>query len=103
MENHEFLAKLKVIGDATRLAIIQMLSRTGTICACKILEKFNITQGTLSHHMKILTESGLVTSEKVGKWCYYTLVYEKICELAYFLEDICCPESIDDKKCKCCE
>ncbi|MCM1514552.1 MAG: metalloregulator ArsR/SmtB family transcription factor [Anaeroplasma bactoclasticum] len=89
MTNEKFLEELKVINDSTRLTIIQMLSKKGTMCACKILEELNITQGTLSHHMKVLTSAGLVICEKDGKWCNYTLVKKEICELAYFIEDIC--------------
>ena len=57
MDNKEFLDKLKVINDNTRLTILQLLSKNGTMCACKILEELNITQGTLSHHMRVLTDA----------------------------------------------
>ena len=100
MNNQEFLEQLKVINDNTRLTIIQMLSKKGTMCACKILEELNITQGTLSHHMKVLTTAGLVTFVKDGKWCYYTLVKENICELAHFIQDICKKDS-STTNCKC--
>lgn len=69
----EFLNLLKVINDHTRLLIIKKLSSNYSICACKILEDLNITQGTLSHHMKALTSSGLVDYVKDGKWCHYYL------------------------------
>ena len=62
----------KALGDANRLKIIQMLS-DGEKCACKILERFNITQPTLSHHMKILVKCGLVNDRKEGKWRHYSL------------------------------
>jgi len=62
----------KALADKNRLMIIDMLSR-GELCACKILEKFNITQPTLSHHMKILCDSGLVSGRKEGKWMYYSI------------------------------
>ncbi len=93
MNNQEFLNKLKVINDNTRLSIIVMLSKNGTMCACRILEELNITQGTLSHHMKVLTTAGLVTFVKDGKWCHYTLVKENLCKLAHFIQDICKNES----------
>ena len=50
----------KALGDANRLEIVKMLS-DGEKCGCKLLERFEITQPTLSHHMKILAECGLVT------------------------------------------
>ena len=62
----------KALGDANRLEIVQMLS-DGEKCGCKLLERFEITQPTLSHHMKILCETHLVTSRKEGKWVYYSL------------------------------
>lgn len=67
------IAKIcKALGDANRLLIIEMLS-DGEKCGCKLLERFNITQPTLSHHMKVLCECGLVESRKEGKWSYYSL------------------------------
>lgn len=89
MDNKEFLEKIKALNDNTRLVILQMLSKNKTLCACKILEELSITQGTLSHHMKVLTNVGFVSAIKSGKWCYYTLVNEKICEVSHFLQDIC--------------
>ena len=56
----------KALGDANRLQIVQLLTQ-GEMCACKLLEYFQITQPTLSHHMKVLTECGLVTSRKDGR------------------------------------
>lgn len=62
----------KALGDSNRLQIVQMLS-DGEKCGCKLLEKFEITQPTLSHHMKILCECGLVKARKEGKWSHYSL------------------------------
>jgi len=62
----------KAVADTNRLMIVDMLS-CGELCACEILAKFNITQPTLSHHMKILCDCGLVTGRKDGKWIYYSL------------------------------
>jgi len=62
----------KALGDPTRLEIVDMIS-CGELCACKILERFNFTQPTLSHHMKILCDCGLVYGRREGKWTYYSL------------------------------
>lgn len=71
--NYEENAKIcKVISDPNRLKIIDILS-CGEICACDILEHFDFTQPTLSHHMKVLEESGLINVRKDGQWCYYSL------------------------------
>lgn len=60
----------KALGDETRLKIIEILS-CGELCACNLLESFQITQPTLSYHMKILTECGLVIGRKEGSWMRY--------------------------------
>lgn len=96
----EYSVIFKALGDETRLKIIQMLTK-GRTCACKILEKFNFTQPTLSYHMKQLTDSGLVNAEKEGKWIHYTINKERIDLLISFIErineiknspDCCCNE-----------
>lgn len=77
----------KVLSDGNRLQIIDMLS-CGEMCACKILEKFNITQPTLSHHMRVLIDNGLVTSRKEANWIHYKLNDEKMKEITDFLRFI---------------
>lgn len=62
----------KAFCDENRIKILQILS-SGEKCACKLLEEMNITQPTLSHHMKILCDSGIVESRKEGKWMYYSI------------------------------
>lgn len=72
MNSHkEYVAVFKALSDETRLKIVEMLS-CGEMCACDILESFQITQPTLSYHMKILTDCGLVESRKDGSWIRYT-------------------------------
>jgi ArsR family transcriptional regulator len=63
---------MKALSDETRVRIFDMLS-DGELCACKILEDFNITQPTLSYHMKILCDSGLVHSRRDGVWMKYSI------------------------------
>ena len=60
-----------------------MLSE-GEKCGCKLLEAFEITQPTLSHHMRILTECGLVIARKEGKWSHYSLNCETLKEYKQF-------------------
>jgi len=62
----------KAFCDENRLRIIDQLT-LGERCACDLLEKVSIGQSTLSHHMTILIESGIVSSRKSGKWTYYSL------------------------------
>ena len=63
---------LKALSDPNRLKILDLLS-CGEKCACEVLESFDFTQPTLSHHMKILCESGIVTTRREGKWTHYCI------------------------------
>jgi len=88
----------KALADINRIMIVDMLS-CGELCACKILEKFNITQPTLSHHMKILCDCGLVVGRREGKWMYYSLDEKKVQDFKNFL----CSITIDKENCICKE
>lgn len=79
----------KALGDSTRLEIVQMLS-DGEKCACKLLERFEITQPTLSHHMKILCDSELVVGRKDGKWTYYSLSCDALADVQKFVSELKC-------------
>lgn len=77
----------KAFADSNRLQIIELLSE-GEKCGCRILERFNITQPTLSHHMRILCESSLVNIRKDGKWCYYSLNADTLEKFKEYVTDI---------------
>lgn len=79
----------RVLGDPNRLKIIRLLT-TGEQCACRILEDLNITQPTLSHHMKILSEAGLVSSRKEKKNVYYSINCCMFKEFKQYFEGISC-------------
>ncbi|SMB86130.1 transcriptional regulator, ArsR family [Desulfonispora thiosulfatigenes DSM 11270] len=83
----EYAVYLKALADETRVKIFDMLAG-GELCACKILEEFEITQPTLSYHMKILCESGLVTSRKDGVWMKYSLNEKGLATLTNFFEGV---------------
>lgn len=68
----EYVNVFKAFDDKNRLAILDFLNH-GEQCACDILTQLKISQSTLSHHMKILVESGVVSSRKEGKWTYYKI------------------------------
>lgn len=87
MTYKEAALRYKAMSDDTRLQIIDMLS-CDELCACNILEAFQITQPTLSYHMKILTDSGLVLARKDGAWTRYTLNAELIDQLKAFTDHL---------------
>lgn len=94
---------LKALSDPKRLKIIDMLS-CGEICACKILEYFNITQPTLSHDMKVLIDAGIVTSRREGKNIYYSLQTEHLQALTEQLHQIFTKKEhciCEDLGCRC--
>ena len=62
----------KAFCDENRLMILSLL-QSGEKCACILLDCLNIVQSTLSHHMKILVDSGVVNARKEGKWTYYSI------------------------------
>ncbi|MGI6013342.1 MAG: ArsR/SmtB family transcription factor [Oscillospiraceae bacterium] len=85
----------KALSDSNRLQIVQMLS-DGEKCACKLLERFEITQPTLSHHMKILCECGLVDVRREGKWNHYSLNCETLSLFKEFIDGLsCCRNAVD--------
>ena len=103
----EYARFFKVLSDPNRLMIIDMLS-CGELCACVILEKFKITQPTLSHHMKTLCEYGFANGRKEGKWMYYSLSEKTVLmcrgilsELASCKENcVCFEKTIGEDCCK---
>ncbi|NDO45343.1 metalloregulator ArsR/SmtB family transcription factor [Clostridium sp. MD294] len=79
----------KALGDSNRLQIVQMLSE-GEKCGCKLLEYFDITQPTLSHHMRILCECNIVNDRKEGKWHHYSLNCNTLQEFKKFIDNLYC-------------
>ena len=101
--NHKENAKLfKALSDENRLAIIEMLL-DGEQCGCSLLEELNITQPTLSHHMKILCDAGIVDSCKDGKWMHYSICINGSRRLKEILNIYVLPEEKEKtyKKCQC--
>lgn len=95
---------VKALADENRLAILELL-QDGEKCGCVLLEKLNVTQPTLSHHMKILCDSGIVDSCKSGKWMYYSLSLEGSTKLQniikhYTMDIEHCSEYVKCNKCE---
>ena len=67
----------KALCDENRVKVLRLLLH-GEKCACHLLEEINVTQPTLSHHMKVLCDSGLVVGRKEGKWMHYSISPEGV-------------------------
>ena len=67
------LARARALADEGRLTVIALLARRSEMCACEIQAALGLTHATVSHHMSVLEEAGLVQSERRGKWVYYRL------------------------------
>ena len=77
----------KAFCDENRLMILELL-QSGEKCACRLLEDLNIGQSTLSHHMKILCDSGVVNAKKEGKWTHYSISEEGSDYARQLLEEV---------------
>ena len=101
MEEEKIILICKAFSDHNRLRIVQYLTQ-GELCACKLLERLQITQPTLSHHMKALSEAGLVQSRKEGKWMYYALDCTTLHSFRAFIDALHCEDSlIEQDHCSC--
>lgn len=91
----------KALGDVHRIQILRAL-RSGEKCGCDILDELDISQPTLSHHMKILCDAGLVTGRKEGKWMYCSVCCEGAAQVRKILQLLTDPDNIP-VNCPCVE
>lgn len=94
-EQAERLAKVaKALGDPIRLQLVDVLrNHAGKVCVCELVPLFDLSQPTVSHHLKVLREAGLVASERQGLWAYYYVLPEALQELSAWLPGCCAPGS----------
>ena len=79
---------LAALADPVRLSIVRQLAACDGICACDFTEATDVSQPTVSHHLKVLREAGVVTSERRGSWIYYRLSPEAIGRLGALARDL---------------
>ena len=86
-ERAERMAALaKALGDPVRLQLVDVLRKhAGKVCVCELLPLFDLSQSTISHHLKILREAGVVDSERHGLWSFYYVKPEATEELSGWL------------------
>jgi ArsR family transcriptional regulator, arsenate/arsenite/antimonite-responsive transcriptional repressor len=76
----------KALGDPIRLQLVDVLRRhAGKVCVCELVPLFDLSQPTVSHHLKVLRSAGLVASERRGLWAYYYVIPDALEELAAWL------------------
>ena len=80
-EAEDLAAAFKVLADPVRLRLLSMIASTEEACACDLVEPLERSQPTISHHLSVLTEAGLLTREKRGKWAWYRVVPERLAGL----------------------
>jgi ArsR family transcriptional regulator, arsenate/arsenite/antimonite-responsive transcriptional repressor len=78
----ELAGRFKALADPTRVAIVNRLAGAGEVCVCELVREFDLAQPTISHHLKILRNAGLVEPRRRGTWAYYRLVTEAVEALA---------------------
>lgn len=101
MDERRTAAIFKAFCDENRIKIIKLL-RSGEKCACKLLEEIKVTQPTLSHHMKILCDSGVVVGRKEGKWTHYSISPDGAIIAMKCLQELTKVTCTDEDK-SCCE
>ena len=78
----------KALGDPVRLQLVDVLRRhAGKVCVCELVPLFDISQPTLSHHLKKLRDAGIVDCERRGLWAYYYVLPDALAPLAAWLSD----------------
>jgi ArsR family transcriptional regulator len=81
-EREELARRFRALADPTRVGLVNRLAAIEEACVCDLTAAFALSQPTISHHLKILREAGLVEAERRGTWAWYRLVPEAIEELA---------------------
>lgn len=89
MDIQETALFFKTLGDPNRLHILKLVAQQEDICACTLLDELDVSQPTLSHHMKLLRDCGLVHARKSGRWMHYTLNHERFAQARDFLAPFC--------------
>ena len=71
-ERERLVAMFKALADPTRLDVFRLIvAQEAPLCACDVVDRFNVTQPTISHHLKVLREAGLITVSRRGVWAYF--------------------------------
>ena len=81
-EARSLATTLKVVADPARLRMLNMIAAAGEVCGCDLTGPLGLSQPTVSHHLKVMTEAGFLTREKRGRWAYHRIVPERLDDLS---------------------
>jgi len=93
----ELAGVFKALGDPVRLRLFSLIAShaAGEACVCDLTGEFDVSQPTISHHLKVLREAGLLSSERRASWVYYRLEPQALAALAMLLAD---PKSVGARR-----
>ncbi|PWK89511.1 ArsR family transcriptional regulator [Lentzea atacamensis] len=92
----ELATMFKALGDPVRLRLLSLIATRpgGEVCVCELTPSFDLSQPTISHHLKLLRQAGLVDSERRGTWVYYRIRPETTDRLAEVLAEVSSSQSV---------
>jgi ArsR family transcriptional regulator len=78
----ELATAFAALSDPVRLRLLSLIAAAGEICSCELLEPLGKSQPTISHHTRVLSEAGLITGEKKGRWVWWSVVPDRLARLS---------------------
>lgn len=81
-EAERLAAVLKAVADPARLRLLSLIRASGEACACELTEPIGLSQPTVSHHLRVLTEAGLLRREQRGQWAWFRIQPDRLADLS---------------------
>ncbi|MEO3752240.1 metalloregulator ArsR/SmtB family transcription factor [Streptomyces sp. B6B3] len=96
----ELARVFKALGDPVRLRLLSMIAsrRGGEVCVCEMTPAFEVSQPTISHHLRLLRQAGLIDCERRGTWVYYWALPEALARLSALLQAPTAPADAVDRR-----
>lgn len=91
----DLAVSFKALGDPNRLRLMSLLAENGEMCVCDFPEVLGVSQPTVSHHLKVLTDAGLLTRSKRGRWVFFSVAEPAVTDLVNALQSATSLEDSD--------